>query len=93
MYIRTHMHALYIIQWNLSITDALGTEKQFVIQRFPLFRGYFTHITTYLDPQGQSVIERFPLFGEFVIRGSSVYTYMYIMYHQCVCMYKYTKPL
>ena len=28
------------IQWNLSITDALGPEKQFVVQRFPLFRGY-----------------------------------------------------
>ena len=32
------------IQWDLSITDTLGTEKQFAIQRFPLFRGYFyTH--------------------------------------------------
>ena len=28
------------IQWNLSITDTLGPEKQFVVQRFPLFRGY-----------------------------------------------------
>ena len=73
-----NIYAYIYIQWNLSITDALGTEKQFDIQRFPLFRGYFTHITTYLDPQKQSVIERFPLFGEFVIRGSSVYI-------SCVC--------
>jgi hypothetical protein len=61
------------IQWNLSITDTLGPEKQFVVQRFPLFRGYFICIAIYLDPQKQSVIERFPLLGEFVIRGSTVY--------------------
>ena len=46
-----------IIQWNLSIRDTLGPEKQFVIQTFPLFRGYFIHITICLDPQMQSVIE------------------------------------
>ena len=62
----------WCIQWNLSITDTLGTEKQFVIQRFPLFRGCFIYMAIHSDPQKQSVIERFPLLGEFVIRGSSV---------------------
>jgi hypothetical protein len=37
--------------WNLSITDTLGTEKQFAIQRLPLLRGYFTCMSIYLDPQ------------------------------------------
>ena len=60
------------LQWNLSITDTLGPEKRFVIQRFPLFRGYFICTAIYLDPQKQSVIERFPLLGEFVMRGSTV---------------------
>ena len=67
--ISTRMYILYVqsvlqmeIQWNLSITDTLGPEKQFFIWRFPLFRGYFTCVTIYLDPQKQSVIERFPLF-------------------------------
>ena len=55
--------------------DNLGTAKQFVIQRFPLFRGQFTGIVIYLDPQKQSVIERFPLLGEFGIRGSTVRMY------------------
>ena len=55
------------IQRNLSITDTLGTEKQFVIQRFPLFRGYFTRTAIYLDPQKQSAIERFSLLGELLI--------------------------
>ena len=60
------------IQWNLSITDTLGTEKQFVIKRFPLFRGCFIYMAIHSDPQEQFVIERFPLLGEFVIRGSTV---------------------
>ena len=55
------------MQWNLSTTHSLGPEKQFAIQRFLLFRGYFTCIAICLDPQKQSVIERFPLLGEFVI--------------------------
>ena len=38
------------VQWNLSIMDTLRTEKQFVIQRFPLFRGYFIDIAIYLNP-------------------------------------------
>jgi hypothetical protein len=59
------------IQWNLSITDTLGPEKQFVVQRFPLFRGYFICIAIYLDPQKQSVIKRFPLLGS-CLRGSTV---------------------
>ena len=54
----------YTVQWNLSITDALVTEKHFVMQRFPPFGGYFTCVTIYLDPQKQSVIERFMLSGE-----------------------------
>ena len=53
---------------NLSTTDTLGAEKQFVIQRFPLFRGCFICIAVYLDPQKWSAIERFSLLGEFVIR-------------------------
>ena len=39
------------IQWNLSITDTLGPEKQFVIQKFPLFKGYFICTIIYPDPQ------------------------------------------
>ena len=61
------------VQWNLSITDTLGPEKQFAIQRFPLFRGCFTYRAIYLVPPKQFVIERFLLLGEFVIRGSTVY--------------------
>ena len=60
------------MQWNLSITDTLGPEKQFVIQKFPLFRRYLICTAIYLVPQKQSVIERFPLVGEFVKRGSVV---------------------
>ena len=33
------------------------------------------HIAIHLDPQKQSVVERFPLVGEFVVRGSTGYTY------------------
>ena len=51
---------------DLSIADTLGSEVQYVMQRFPLFRGFLMHIIC-LDPQKQSVIERFPLLGEFVI--------------------------
>ena len=57
---------------NLSITDTLGPEKQFVIQRFPLFRGYYICIAIHLDPQKQSVMERFSQLGEFVMSGSTV---------------------
>ena len=67
------------LQWDLSITDTLGPEKQFVIQRFPLFRGYLACTAIYLDPQKQSVIERFPLLGEFIKRGSTVCVIMYII--------------
>jgi hypothetical protein len=43
--------------------DTLGPEKQFVVQRFPLVRGYsILCIAIYLDPQKQSVIEKFPLY-------------------------------
>ena len=60
---REDLYCKYIIeiQWNLSMTDTLGTEKLVVIQRFPLFKGYFICISIYLDPQRQSVIERFSL--------------------------------
>ena len=37
-------------QWNLSITDTLGPEEQFVVQRFPLLRSYFIYTIIYLDP-------------------------------------------
>ena len=38
---RFHCTCKYVdIQWNLSITDTLETEKQLVAKRFPLFRGY-----------------------------------------------------
>ena len=67
-----NIYGIYI-QWNVSITDTLEPEKQFVILRFPLIRGYFICIAIYQDPQKQSVIERFPLLGELVKRGSTVY--------------------
>ena len=70
--ISLHRYHHIRLQWNLSITDTLRPEKQFVIQRFPLFRGYFICTAIYQDPQKQSVIERFPLLGEFVVRGSTV---------------------
>ena len=60
-----------VVQWDLSIMDTLGLEKQFVIQRVPLFRGCFICTTFYADPQKQSVIERFPPLGEFVISNST----------------------
>ena len=69
------------IQWNLSITDTLGTKKEFIvhseyiIQRFPLFRGYLICTAIYLVPPKQSVIERFSLLREFVKRGSTVYCF------------------
>ena len=77
-------HTLTNIQWDLSITDTLGTEKQFVIQRFPLFRGYFIRPAIYLVPQKQSVIERFSLLGEFVKRGSAVLIYEYTYSGTCI---------
>ena len=47
-------------QCNLSITDTLGTVKQFALQRYPLFRGYFIYIVIYLDHKSmQSIIWRF----------------------------------
>ena len=64
------LELIVYMQWNLSITDTLGPEKQFVTQRYPLLRGYFTCIAIYLVPQKQSVIERLPLVGEFVIIGA-----------------------
>ena len=57
---------------DLSTKDTLGTVKQFIMRRCPLFRGNFMHIAIHLDPQKQSVVERFLLLGEFVIRGSTV---------------------
>ena len=69
---------------------------QFVVQRFPLFGGYFVHITIYVNPQKQSVIERFPLLGEFVIRGSTVFVLLFasalilsctLRTYMYVCMY------
>ena len=59
-------------QWNLSITDTLEIEKQFVIERFPLFRGCFMYMAIHSGPQVQFVIERFPLLGEFVMRDFTV---------------------
>ena len=48
-----------ILQWDLSIKDTLGPEKQFVIQRFPLFRAVcYREVFT---------------IREFVIRGPTVY--------------------
>ena len=44
---------------NLSTMNTLRPEKQFVIQRFPLFRGYLIYLSMYLDPRKQFVIERF----------------------------------
>ena len=41
---------------DLSITDTLGPENQFVTQRFTLFRGYFMLRAIYFDPQEHSVI-------------------------------------
>ena len=84
--------------------DTLGTEKQSVIQRFPLFRGYLICTVIFLDPQKQSVIERFSLLGEFVKRGSAVVVSCLGVLHQgriqllhtyCmyVCMYVRTYPL
>ena len=71
IYIYIYIYILYS-GTSSSIADTLGTEIQYVRQRFPLFTGYFyTHATVCLDPQEQSVIKRFPLLGEFVIRGST----------------------
>ena len=69
------MYVHKYVQWNFSMTGTLGTEKQFVVQRFPLFRGYFTQTAIYLDQQKQSVMERFSLLGEFVIRDLTVCAY------------------
>ena len=55
------VHTVYASTVGPLQTHTLGTEKQFVVQRFTLFRSYFTHITIYLDPQKQSFVERFPL--------------------------------
>ena len=66
-YQHQNKHTQYVctyLQQNLSITDTLGPGKQFVIQRFPLFRGYFIYIAIYLVSQTWSVMERFPLLGE-----------------------------
>ena len=50
-YLKSCRREVYYIQRNLSITDTLGPDEQFAIQRFPLFRGYFTCATIYLVPQ------------------------------------------
>ena len=73
-----HMCVYIYVQWNLSITNTLGTEKQCAIKRFPLLRrGCFTSIGIRLDPPKQSVMERFSLLEEFVIRGSlHILTYL-----------------
>ena len=60
------------IQRNLSITDTLGTEKQFVKQGFPLFVGYFTvyiQLCIYLD---HKISFRFSLLEEFFVSSSTV---------------------
>ena len=49
------------IQQSPSITDTSGTTKQFVIQKFPLFRAYFIFIAICLNPQKQTVTEGFLL--------------------------------
>ena len=66
---------------NLSTTDTLGPENQFVMQRFPLFREvYFVCLAICLDPQKQSVIERFLLPGVSVTRDSTVLaTYAHVV--------------
>ena len=55
---------------NFSVMDTLETDKLFVIQRFPLFKGHFRCIAIHLVLHKQSVLEKFLLLGEFVIRGS-----------------------
>ena len=75
-----HMHILCIhIQWNLSVTDTLGTEYITVCctEVTTIFRYYFVCITIYLDPEN-SVIERFSLLGEFVIGGYAIYTILHV---------------
>ena len=57
----------YVLQWNFSITDNLGTEKHTEVSTIQ--RLFYTH-NNLLGLTKQSVIERFPLLGEFVIRGS-----------------------
>ena len=44
------------VQRNLSITDTLGTEKQFVMKRFPIFRGYFICSTIYIWTHESSLL-------------------------------------
>ena len=61
-YIQVQVHAAHTTyeykhtQCNHSVTDTLGTEKQFAIQRVRLFRGYFTRIANYMDPQSSLLI-------------------------------------
>ena len=50
-------------------SNVSGYTEQSVIERFPLFRGYFICTAMNLDPQKQSVIERFQVLEEFVTRG------------------------
>ena len=66
-YVEVHM----IIQMDTS-----GTEKQFAMQRFPLFSGCFTCIIIYLDPHKQSVIESFLICGELICYKSFHFIYM-----------------
>ena len=44
------VNSKFCIQWDLSIADILGPEKQVVIQRFPLFKGYLTRICLQVHP-------------------------------------------
>ena len=67
-----HTVNMECIQWNLSITDTLGAEKQLVIQRFTLFGGYFTCTVICFGPAKAVCCREVSLFGEFVIRGSTV---------------------
>ena len=53
--------------------DTLGIEKWFVIQRSPLFGGYFLYMPNYLSGPTKAVCYReVSAIGEFAIRGSTV---------------------
>ena len=51
------------VQWYLSITNTLGTEKQFAIWRFPLFRGYFIHTVIHITSKAVCFREVFTIRG------------------------------
>ena len=58
--------------------DTLGTEKQTesVMQRFPLFRGYFVRIAIFLGPQ-----KLFVILEVFTIRGFCYKRFHCIQYY------------